>query len=322
MARLIHLEILDARGQPRARVRVDAFPATLGRAYDADVILDDPFVDPRHARLRPDGNGAFTVEDLGSVNGLFPGGGGARQRLLDVRPGDTFRIGRTTLRVCDASQAVAPALVDRERAGSRLTGALGVPASLALCALALALLSLYTWLGSYERIGLARIVSDSLPGLVAIAVWAGAWALAGRIVTHRFAFLQHMAVAAAMTIAVALVATATEWLGFFFPATDAFGVLESAASVGLGVLLLYSHLTFASHLSRRARWRAAAAVTVALAAVLGFVALAEEEEFTTTLDYASALKPVGTRWLPAVTIDRFTDDATRLRAAVDSLAEE
>lgn len=318
----MHVEILDERGTPRARVRVDAFPATIGRAYDSDVILDDPYVEGHHARLRPNGDGGFVVEDLGSVNGLFAARRGPRQASLAVHPGDAFRLGRTTLRLCDAAQAVPPALVDREGGGRSLASRLTTPASLLALAGALAVASTLTWLGSYERVGPAKVVSDSLPLLFAVALWAGAWALASRIITHRFAFLQHMAVAATLVTLGVLLSVGTEWLTFFFPSTRAAEVVDAILSLAVGVLLLYGHLTLASSLSRRARWRAAAGVTMVVTALAAFMAVAEEDDFSSDLEYTSVLKPVSPRWLRAVSIDDFTAASEKLRAAVDSLAEE
>ncbi len=322
MARVIHLEVLDERGVPRARVRLDAFPATIGRGYDADVILDDPYVDARHARLRPNGDGGFVVDDLGSVNGLFAGRRGPRQASLAVHPGDTFRLGRTTLRLCDAAQTVPPALVDREGAGPSLASRLTTPVSLLALAGALAVVSTLTWLGSYERVGSAKVVSDSFPLLFAVAMWAGAWALASRIVTHRFAFLQHMAVAATVATVGVLVSVGTEWLSFFFPSGGAAEAVDTILSLALGVLLLYGHLTLASSLSRRARWRAAAGMTMVVTALVAFMAVAEEDEYSSDLEYTSVLKPVSPRWLRAVSIDDFTSASAKLRAEVDSLADE
>jgi hypothetical protein len=131
-----------------------------------------------------------------------------------------------------------------------------------------------------------------------------------------------MAVAASLVTLGLLVSIGTEWLRFVFPSTGAVEVADTIASLGVGVVMLYGHLTLASSLSRRARWRAAAGTTMVVAALAAFIAVAEEDEYSSDLDYTSVLKPVSPRWLRAVSIDDFTAASGKLRAQVDSLAEE
>ena len=66
----IILEVLDRRGRPLQRLRVETLPLTIGRDLGNDVQLDDPYVCPQHARIVRDPDGRLVVEDLSSVNGL------------------------------------------------------------------------------------------------------------------------------------------------------------------------------------------------------------------------------------------------------------
>jgi hypothetical protein len=62
-----------------------------------DLVLDDPGVSRRHARVVPD-NGGVIVEDLGSSNGTFVNG----QRIsgpVELGAGDEVRVGATVLGV-------------------------------------------------------------------------------------------------------------------------------------------------------------------------------------------------------------------------------
>jgi hypothetical protein len=52
MEPLTFVEILDKRGHVMQRLRVERLPATIGRAYTNDVILDDPFVSAEAAKAR------------------------------------------------------------------------------------------------------------------------------------------------------------------------------------------------------------------------------------------------------------------------------
>ncbi|MET9441354.1 FHA domain-containing protein [Streptomyces sp. NPDC006610] len=69
---------------------------TLGRAHDSTIVLDDDYASSRHARIYPDRDGQWIVEDLGSTNGTFLD----RTRLTTATPiplGAPIRIGKTVI---------------------------------------------------------------------------------------------------------------------------------------------------------------------------------------------------------------------------------
>ncbi len=69
---------------------------TLGRAHDSTIVLDDDFASSRHARIYPDRDGQWIVEDLGSTNGTYL----ERTRLTTPTPiplGAPIRIGKTVI---------------------------------------------------------------------------------------------------------------------------------------------------------------------------------------------------------------------------------
>ncbi|MBL1109558.1 FHA domain-containing protein [Streptomyces sp. 5-8] len=69
---------------------------TLGRAHDSTIVLDDDYASSRHARIYPDRDGQWIVEDLGSTNGTYLD----RSRLTTPTPiplGAPIRIGKTAI---------------------------------------------------------------------------------------------------------------------------------------------------------------------------------------------------------------------------------
>jgi pSer/pThr/pTyr-binding forkhead associated (FHA) protein len=114
----LNMEIVEGPGAGR-EIIIDR-PLVVGRAEDADVVLEDGEVSRHHARITPAGDGGATVEDLDSSNGTF-----INQNELvgpaHLGPGDDLLLGVTVLRMRTS---------DEIRSG--LSGVIQVPAGLAM----------------------------------------------------------------------------------------------------------------------------------------------------------------------------------------------
>lgn len=74
--------------------------SVLGRGADADVVIPEPSVSRRHARLVPGMEaGVWKLVDLGSSNGVHVGG--RRVSEARVRDGESFMLGEVELRLRD-----------------------------------------------------------------------------------------------------------------------------------------------------------------------------------------------------------------------------
>ena len=69
---------------------------TLGRAHDADFIVDAPLVSRLHCRIEA-GREVLRVIDLASTNGTFVNG--ERIEQSELREGDRLRVGRVDFTV-------------------------------------------------------------------------------------------------------------------------------------------------------------------------------------------------------------------------------
>jgi FHA domain len=79
----------------RERLFEGMCPLTIGRDMSADLVLTDPEVSRRHARLEAQGGIVF-VRDLESSNGTFLNGRRLRS-AIETREGDTIDVGTTRL---------------------------------------------------------------------------------------------------------------------------------------------------------------------------------------------------------------------------------
>jgi hypothetical protein len=96
------VEEAHARRAPRAllavggrRLLVPSGGGTVGRSRDCEIVLDDVGISRRHAEIRPS-RGGWTIEDLGSTNGVAVNGQDIRGRQ-PLNPGDRVELGSTEI---------------------------------------------------------------------------------------------------------------------------------------------------------------------------------------------------------------------------------
>ena len=68
---------------------------TIGRSRDCEIVIDDVGISRRHADVRPGPDG-WTIEDLGSTNGVRVNGRDVRGKQL-LHPGDRVELGSTEI---------------------------------------------------------------------------------------------------------------------------------------------------------------------------------------------------------------------------------
>ena len=338
------LEVLHPNGARTWRHLGD-FPLTVGRGLTNDLILDDPYVDARHARIAVDESGEALIEDLGSVNGLVVSDVRLQGRV-PARPGAEIRVGHTTLRFHDPEEPVSPALVDevaavreptptasvpaatpsprsRSRVSATITRwATTTPARLLIAAVAMTSVALYSWMGSAERSRTSEAFFAALAFGFTIALWAGIWAVASRVSVQRFHFIGHVAVASLVALGGLIWTMLAEWLSFFFPDASLADVLSGGVGLFLLSALVAGHLSFASAMSRKRQWRVGFIVAGTALVIGGLATLAEEDSFTDVPTFSGVVKPVASDWLPTATVDEFGGVMANLKEQVDEMAKK
>jgi hypothetical protein len=262
--RLALIEVIERDGRVRQQVGVHHWPLTIGRALDADLVLDDPHVAAQHARIVPDEAGRLWLEAGDTRNGVRIGRHtlAAGQRIPLDAAGDTWQLGHSRLRVRTPGEPLAP-----ERP---LVAPAGLGVTLLASVTLWALLIGEHWIDTDPDAGLTVWLPVVLGPPLALVLWCSAWALASKLFQHRFEFGAHWALAARWLLALMLGsivlaqgAAALAWPGLFRLA----GPYE-AATLALGIYL-HARLVLTSHqrvlaLSLGAAYGVGAAVLVAL----------------------------------------------------------
>ncbi|GAA0712822.1 FHA domain-containing protein [Dokdonella soli] len=226
------IEVLSRHREVASRQRVATNAVTIGRAYDNDVVLDDPHVAAHHLRLVRGDDGAWVAEDLGSLNGLFADGQHQRQARVVLNGGTTLRIGHTGLRLRTSAQPV-PA------EQPLLRSAPSWPLALGCLALVFGLALLDLWLRETGEPKLIGYLTPLLTLAVMVAIWTSAWSVLSRIFGGHARFGLHLLIVGAGLLAYTLYEQASE-LGAF-----ALSWTALARSVYAGAWLAFAAVCFA-----------------------------------------------------------------------------
>lgn len=307
------IEAHDRHGALLARAPITRWPVTVGRALDCDLVLDDPFVAPRHLRIdrAVDAPRTVQVEVLETRNGArLQRKRHAQGERFDWPDATPIDLGHThiTLRLADAPIADEQALPEFP------WRTVGTTAALVVLVGAAAMAS--SWLESRDSSQyLKSLPSVLLMLLLVLSAWSGLWAVANKMFAGRLQFWRHVRIACTVYLASEALRLVANLAAFSF----SLEALSQFASV-LGVLVLawalYAHL--ATVLPRRRvglAWTVAAVVALGVPAWLGAQWL-NRMRLTNEM-YMSSLFPPSLRVTPAAPVDQLLQDAEALRAKLD-----
>lgn len=321
---MIFVEVLGRLGDVVQRVKIAQLPATVGRAWSNDIILQDPHVDALHARIVADEAGALAIEDAGSVNGLFADGAPTRLSRLPLTGLTTVRVGRTALRIVMADHPVPAAVPDVLPTG-RLARLFASPrAMLGITVLGVALTTLSLWLGDFEDKGAGPLAGNVVGVVSFVVVWGGVWAFVGRLIIHRTNFRAHATLAWLFLIAIGLWGVAESWLNFLYPGQKIVDGAGALVALALVVSLIATHAGLASLAPRRRR------IAFALTLTAGFAGLAWLGDKAThsaglggdVVAIQGTLKPLSASLIPATSVEQFVEALSATKKDVDKLDEE
>jgi FHA domain len=319
---VIFVEVLDRRGRVRERVRLSRFPATVGRAYTNDVIVSDRFVSPEHCSIRESESGEVVVEDLGSFNGIREPSSRVAVASLPVRSGDRFRVGQTVLRIVEAGHLVAPAEPLPKDEGGLLQALRDRRLALSIVGASALLIALEEYLDVYDRPGWVGVLDPVMLGFAALGLWAGVWAFANRLLTHRFDFLRHLASACLASLALLATSTLSEYAEFASSSKNVATAVQASGFACSIVVLLAAHLAILPASTRRHRRLWAGVGTALLLGLLALFNSSESEETISEVPVTVPIKTLGADWLPAVSTRDFLAKSHGVREWVDEQADE
>lgn len=326
------IEVLARNGEVVERHRVEGLPVRVGRSYDNDIVVDDPYVAPHHLAIgleSPDEAAPplLVARDAGSQNGVFVEakragwslawrrGRAQRQPLVPLGPDTVLRIGHTLLRVRRADEPVPAELLDTTSHGweGALPGLIAVGAVVTVTAIA-------TWIGDAEDKEPLQYIMAVFGYLGGALLWATFWSILNRIFGGRVRFGRHLFIAACGVVAGACWRELAETLAFAFSweTLSRFDSLGDLAVVG-GVV--YHHILTIRPQARGFARGAASGLTVVAAAVALAQSQVSHHRLADEL-YLTSLKPPSLRLSRDLPSAEFFASTGAAKAAVDRARRE
>jgi hypothetical protein len=267
---MIWIEILSRHRDVAARFGIAGPEVRIGRGYDNDVVVDDPYVAAHHLRIVRDEAGQLVAEDMGSINGTFLEGGRSRLARIIVDGDKPIRIGQTHLRVRGVDYAV-----ERERPARPERGMLPVLGAAALGGMTLGIYLLKVWLSQTSEPRVSSYLMPSLMLIVTVLAWAGLWALLSRVFSGQSRFLRNLMIVLVGAFAITLYNELAQIFAFAW--TWPVGVTYQYISIwSIIAAMCFFHLR---EVGRARLWLKGAIVTTVLVILVAVQALQQSEAF-------------------------------------------
>lgn len=316
MERLAWFEVLNQHQEVVNRLPLYAWPVSIGRAYDCDVVLDDPYVAAHHLNIHLTDDGRYQLEDLGSLNGLYVGKN--KQSTVIVAADEVAKIGQTWFRLCAADSHAIPAERPlRNTVWWQSWSGLALGSTVLLSERMLAQWLDYDREDVYNSMFLSLF--DQVPYLLA---WVGFWSLLSRIQTGKSQWMRHAIIASLWGGAYQLLGDMSGYIGFAFNSGLTQTLLNEVGQPLLLVLLLNGHLRLVSRMSYRKVLGFASAVVLCVVGFVDAKSYFMSENDLAKMPYISTIGPTNILLTHGKSTDQFMQEAKKLKPELDNLPNE
>ncbi|GAA0851826.1 FHA domain-containing protein [Aliiglaciecola litoralis] len=304
----IVVEMLSKDGKVLQHYFIPKEQVSIGRAYDNDIRIDDPYVSPHHANFSiTEDNNDIAICDLESLNGVKINGKKSADCALSYD--DVITLGRTRLRIFKPCQQVPPTIVLSE-----LEENLSWLGYRRVCFI---LLSVFFGLvgikylnnnpGQFEA---SVLVEAFMRYAVVVSIWPFAFALLSKLAKKDSHIISQFSLLWLFLISIELLDYVQAFLLFNLDAISAVnGVMLLNKSL-LFFALFWFTLFLAFHQSRRARNSIAATGTVLVSLYVLFPILFGANDFSPNPKYTSTMMAPAFRVVPTVEAHTFVQDST------------
>jgi hypothetical protein len=309
-------EIIDPSGRSQQFRKLYDGRLRIGRAWDNDLILSDPAINPHHAVIEKDESGQLLITDLDSLNGTLLG---RKQRIngsIALQAGEEYLLGKTKIQVYTPDFPVADTIkvADMDNTVRRLED----PGLLTAAALIVTLLYAgEQWLNMFSGFKwqeIANVLLFVYGGAIALTLF---WVVVGRVLRHELQFRGQLTLI--------LIFVAAQFLLSKLFALLMFNTLSVITSMAMLVVVEFSllfalfwfNLYMATNQSNVQRTRTAMIIASAMIVLTLYTEVSVRSEFTDVPDYIRVLAPPALHFGGGVSEEEFLSGTAEVFSRLD-----
>lgn len=314
MKRLAWIEILNQHGDVIVRHPIYAWPANIGRGYQNDVIIDDPYIAAGHLEVEPSDVEGYQLKLLGGINGMSLNRKRQLHQSVKASADDIIHIGKTQFRVRPVDYSVSPDKPMPKRAWLR--NAIGLFIGLSLVLFEYALMR---WLNydKEEKITILIVdLIDTIPWQFGL-MWIGFWSVIGRIEVGRTHLIEHATLASLGAGVLMLIGDLSSYISFALDSSLLSYLLHIAVIPLIFGSLIYRHICLVSRANRRKIGFLVAGLVILGVNISDLKDHWRYEDDLARMPYSRTVGSPAMVLTPGQTPAEFIADAKKLKAAVD-----
>ncbi len=311
----IVLELLSRKNIPLKHYKFDQDYVCVGRDFNNDLRLDDPYVCPSHMLVAIDPeSGQLIVNDCQSTNGIKVNNKFVRQATLNSH--DVIKIGRTRLRFIDTKVPLPEAmpLSELEENLSWLNQAF---LAFTLASLCLAILLYSSYLDSIDTFNIVKALPSELSQLALICLWPLSFAVLAKVVEKESHIISQFSLTWLLILLANTLLYIQKIIVFNFHPGQWLAWLELLLLTLIVGGFIWLSLFIAFHQSTRRRNIIAGVMTAILIAPIYVLGFLTESEFKSRPSYNPVLLPTAYNLTSPVTTHRFIAQSNDLFIKVD-----
>ena len=313
------IEFLGRSGRSQQFIKIDAESVSIGRGYQNDVVINDPYISISHLRLEKRDEG-WRLNDLDSLNGVEVLKAVGEDKSI-LASGSEIKLGRTKLRlVSDQSVMQEAKLLHRlERDTSRLNQwSIFLPLLVALIGFGL----YSSYMNSFVQWEWKNILSLVLTMQLCTLLVAGFWALLGRFARNEAFFLAQYSLILIASLSILLVEAVFSVLHY----NTGFILFSEGASQLLVLViiavLISANLALATSMNWRSRWLASSSFVGILLLIIVAGEIKRWGEFSSRPQYVGNIAAPTFLFVDGQSNEVFLEQTETLFKTVNNAAAE
>ena len=316
----IVLELLSRKNIPLKHYKFEQDYVCVGRDFNNDLRLDDPYVCPSHMLVAIDPeSGLLMVNDCQSTNGIKINNKYVTQATL--QPNDVIKIGRTHLRIID-TKAPLPKAMPLSELEENLSWLNKAFLTLCLAFVCISYLLLSEYINSVNEFKLINVLPAQLGQLALFSIWPLCFAVLAKVVKKESHIVSQINLTLIVTLVFYLLNLLQKVLAFNINPGAWFALLEFIILAAVLCLFIWLSLFIAFHQPDRRRNLITAGLSFLILAPLFTLGFLNKDEFDSSPDYDATLLAPAYNFTQAIETEKFIDNSQALFTKLDKMKKD